>query len=65
MTLPFTGIATFAKLPLYDPGESPAPHVAILGIPQVGIRSIISSSQDYAAARTILEGLSCVFDPPV
>jgi len=33
MTLPFTGIATFAKVPLYDPDESPAPHAAILGIP--------------------------------
>ncbi|MGE5850223.1 MAG: agmatinase [Candidatus Methylomirabilota bacterium] len=33
MTLPFTGIATFAKVPGYDPGESPAPHAAILGIP--------------------------------
>ena len=33
MTLPFTGIATFAKVPCYDPAESPAPHVAILGLP--------------------------------
>jgi len=33
MTLPFTGIATFAKVPPYDPGESPAPQAAILGIP--------------------------------
>jgi agmatinase len=33
MTLPFTGIATFAKVPPYDPDESPAPHAAILGIP--------------------------------
>ena len=33
MTLPFTGIATFAKVPRYDPAESPAPHAAILGIP--------------------------------
>ncbi len=33
MTLPFTGIATFAKLPRYDPDESPAPHAVILGIP--------------------------------
>lgn len=33
MTLPFTGIATFAKVPRYDPAESPPPHVAILGIP--------------------------------
>ncbi|HYL80611.1 MAG TPA: agmatinase [Candidatus Acidoferrum sp.] len=33
MTLPFSGIATFAKVPLYEPTESPAPHVAILGIP--------------------------------
>lgn len=33
MTLPFSGIATFAKVPLYEPAESPAPHAAILGIP--------------------------------
>ena len=33
MTMPFTGIATFAKVPSYDPEESPAPHAAILGIP--------------------------------
>ncbi|MEK7221104.1 MAG: arginase family protein, partial [candidate division NC10 bacterium] len=33
MTLPFTGIATFAKIPSYDPAEAPAPHAAILGIP--------------------------------
>lgn len=33
MSLPFTGIATFAKLPRYDPAEVPAPHAAILGIP--------------------------------
>lgn len=33
MTLPFTGIATFAKVPRYDPAESPAPHAAILAIP--------------------------------
>ncbi len=33
MTLPFTGIATFAKVPRYDLDESPAPHAAILGIP--------------------------------
>ncbi|MBI2163031.1 MAG: arginase family protein [candidate division NC10 bacterium] len=33
MTLPFTGIATFAKVPRYDPAEAPTPHVAILGIP--------------------------------
>jgi agmatinase len=33
MTLPFTGIATFAKVPRYDPGESPVPHAAILGVP--------------------------------
>lgn len=33
MTLPFTGIATFAKIPCYDPAEAPAPHAAILGIP--------------------------------
>lgn len=33
MTLPFTGIATFAKVPRYDPAELPPPHAAILGIP--------------------------------
>ncbi len=33
MTLPFTGIATFAKVPRYDPAEVPAPHAVILGIP--------------------------------
>jgi len=33
VTLPFTGIATFAKVPSYDPAESPAPHAATLGIP--------------------------------
>ena len=33
MTLPFTGIATFAKVPGYDPAEVPAPHAVILGIP--------------------------------
>jgi len=33
MTLPFTGIATFAKVPLYDPEQSLVPHAAILGIP--------------------------------
>jgi len=33
VTLPFTGIATFAKVPRYDPAELPAPRAAILGIP--------------------------------
>jgi agmatinase len=33
MTLPFSGIPTFAKVPRYDPTEAPAPHAAILGIP--------------------------------
>jgi agmatinase len=33
VSLPFTGIATFAKVPRYDPGEAPAPHAAILGVP--------------------------------
>ncbi len=33
MTLPFTGIATFAKIPLYDPQASPHPHAIVLGIP--------------------------------
>lgn len=33
MTLPFTGIATFAKVPGYNSAETPTPHAAILGIP--------------------------------
>jgi agmatinase len=33
MTLPFAGIATFAKVPVYDPRETPAPHAVVLGIP--------------------------------
>jgi agmatinase len=33
VSLPFTGIATFAKVPRYDPDEAPPPHAAILGIP--------------------------------
>ncbi len=33
MTLPFTGIATFAKVPCYDPAGTPTPHAVILGIP--------------------------------
>jgi agmatinase len=33
MTLPFTGIATFAKVPLYDLWDSRVPHAAVLGIP--------------------------------
>ena len=33
MTLPFTGLVTFAKVPRYDPAEAPAPHAVILGIP--------------------------------
>ena len=33
MTLPFTGIVTFAKVPQDDSDESPAPHAVILGIP--------------------------------
>jgi agmatinase len=33
MSLPFTGIATFAKLPVWDPRETPRPQAVILGIP--------------------------------
>jgi agmatinase len=33
MTLPFAGIATFAKVPLWDPREMPRPHAVVLGIP--------------------------------
>ena len=33
MPLPFTGIPTFVQVPLYDPGQSPAPQAAVLGIP--------------------------------
>jgi agmatinase len=33
MTLPFSGIATFAKVPIWDPRETPRPHAVILGIP--------------------------------
>ncbi len=114
MTLPFTGIATFAKVPSYDPAESPAPHAATLGIPtdeattqhpgaryspraireastqfpyykrgrgyydperdqpmlaglelrDAGDVEIVPTLQEENAARTILEVLSCLFDPP-
>jgi hypothetical protein len=33
MSLPFSGIATFAHVPLDDPAESPVPQAAVLGIP--------------------------------
>ena len=33
MSLPFTGIVTFTKVPRYDPVESPVPHAVILGLP--------------------------------
>jgi agmatinase len=33
MTLPFAGIATFAKVPVFDPRETPSPHAVVLGIP--------------------------------
>jgi len=33
MSLPFVGLVTFAMLPRDDPGASPIPHAAILGIP--------------------------------
>ena len=33
MSLPFTGIATFAEVPACGPDRWPAPHAATLGIP--------------------------------
>jgi agmatinase len=33
MPLPFTGIPTFVQVPLYDPAQTPAPQVAIVGVP--------------------------------
>ncbi len=33
MSLPFTGLVTFAMVPRYDPAETPSPHAVILGIP--------------------------------
>jgi len=59
MSLPFTGIATFAKVPLYDPQDPSAPHAAILGVPydegttnlsgaRLGPRAIRDASTQYA-----------------
>ena len=59
MSLPFTGIATFAKVPLYDPQDPSAPHAAILGVPydegttnlsgaRLGPRAIREASTQYA-----------------
>lgn len=59
MTLPFTGIATFAKVPPHHPEDPRAPHVAILGIPydegttnvsgaRLGPRAIREASTQYA-----------------
>ena len=59
MSLPFTGLATFAKVPPYDPGRPPAPHAVILGIPwdegttnlggaRMGPRAIREASTQYA-----------------
>ena len=33
MSLPFSGLVSFAMVPRYDATEVPAPHAAILGIP--------------------------------
>ncbi|MBP2672250.1 MAG: agmatinase, partial [candidate division NC10 bacterium] len=33
MSLPFSGLVSFAMVPRYDPAETPAPHAVILGIP--------------------------------
>jgi agmatinase len=33
MSLPFTGLVTFAKVPPDNPADRPAPHAAILGLP--------------------------------
>jgi agmatinase len=33
MSLPFSGLVTFAMVPRYDPAEEPAPQAAILGLP--------------------------------
>jgi agmatinase len=59
VSLPFTGIATFAKVPPYGADQSPAPHAAILGIPwdegttnlggaRLGPRAIREASTQYA-----------------
>lgn len=59
MSLPFTGIATFAKVPLYDTADPSAPHAALLGIPydegttnlsgaRLGPRAIRDASTQYA-----------------
>jgi len=59
MTLPFVGIATFAKVPLDAPEAAPAPDAVILGIPydegttnlsgaRLGPRAIREASTQYA-----------------
>ncbi len=59
MSLPFTGIATFAKVPPYDAHHPSAPHAVILGIPwdegttnlsgaRLGPRAIREASTQYA-----------------
>jgi agmatinase len=59
MTLPFTGIPTFAKVPLDAPEVGPAPDAVILGIPydegttnlsgaRLGPRAIREASTQYA-----------------
>ncbi len=59
MTLPFTGIATFAKVPVDAPEVPPAPDAVILGIPydegttnlsgaRLGPRAIREASTQYA-----------------
>jgi len=62
MSLPFTGIATFAKVPPYDPHHPQVPHAVILGIPwdegttnvsgaRLGPRAIREASTQYAFSK--------------
>lgn len=45
MSLPFTGIATFAKVPPYDPHHPQVPHAVILGIPWDGGTTNVSGAR--------------------
>jgi agmatinase len=62
MSLPFSGIATFAHVPLDDPARSPAPQAAVLGIPtdegttqhpgaRYGPRAIREASTQFSYAK--------------
>ncbi len=62
MSLPFSGIATFAHVPLDDPANSPAPQAAILGVPtdegttqhpgaRYGPRAIREASTQFSYAK--------------